>query len=368
MKKNTLVAICLSAAIAASYPAVSFSKGQGRSGNPSAARSTVVVTEKVDVHEISQSLTLIGKLEAKESVVISPEVSGKIDAIKVSANQNVTRGQLLIQLNDDKVRAALAEAQAYLKDEQRKLEEFKRLAKRGAITQTEIDAQQASVDIANARLEAEKASLRDMNIAAPFDGTVGFIDFSRGKMVSAGSELLTLDNLTTMQLDLNVPERYLPLISEGMEVNAASNAWGGEVFNGKVVGVDTRINSETLNLRVRINFANSGSKLKPGMLMSANLEFPPIQAPIVPVQSLQYSGTKRYVYVVDENNKAHKTEVILGARVENEVVIEKGLEVGDRIVVQGLVNMRDGASVSELGEQTAKPQGKPTQAKQKDNS
>ncbi|WP_375750553.1 efflux RND transporter periplasmic adaptor subunit [Vibrio sp. HN007] len=368
MKKNTLKAICLSVAIAVSYPTDAFAKGQGRAGKPAGARSTLVVTEQVDVHEISQTLTLIGKLKAEESVIISPEVSGQIDQINVSANQKVTRGQLLVQLNDDKVRAALAEAEAYLKDEQRKLQEFIRLSKRGAITQTEIDAQKASVDIASARLAAEKANLKDMNITAPFDGTVGFIDFSRGKMVSAGYELLTLDNLSNMQLDLNVPERYLPMLAEGMKVKAASNAWGGEVFNGKVSGVDTRINSETLNLRVRINFENIESKLKPGMLMSADLEFPPIKAPIVPVQSLQYSGTKRYVYVVDDNNKAHKTEVILGARVDNEVVIEKGLEVGDRIVVQGLVNMRDGASVKELGDQAAKPQGKPNQEQKKDNS
>ncbi|MDG3088586.1 efflux RND transporter periplasmic adaptor subunit [Vibrio hannami] len=365
MKKQTLLALCLSAAMVTSFPTSVMANGPGK---PSGARSTLVVTEKVDIHEISQSLTLIGKLEAKESVVISPEVSGIISSIKVSANQNVTRGQLLVQLNDDKVRAALAEADAYLRDEKRKLAEFKRLAKRGAITQTEIDAQQASVDIANARLEAEKANLQDMNIAAPFAGTVGFVDFSRGKMVSPGAELLTLDNLSVMRLDLNVPERYLPMIQEGMQVQAASNAWGGELFTGEVVGIDTRINSETLSLRVRINFNNSGSKLKPGMLMSALLEFPPIKAPIIPVQALQYSGTKRYVYIVDENNKAKRSEVILGARVGNEVVIEKGLDIGERIVVQGLVNMRDGATVRELSANKAKSQGDKTGQNNKDNS
>lgn len=78
------------------------------------------------------------------------------------------------------------------------------------------------------------------------------------------------------------------------------------------------------------------------------MEFPPIEAPIIPVQALEYSGTKRYVYVIDENNKAHRTEVFLGARVGNQVVIENGLDIGKRIVVQGIVNMRDGVSVSEV--------------------
>ncbi|MUI55911.1 efflux RND transporter periplasmic adaptor subunit [Aliivibrio fischeri] len=311
-------------------------------------QSVAVLSEEVATHEISQSLSLIGKLKASESVVISPEVAGKIDRIAVKANQNVRKGQLVVQLNDDKAIAAIKEARAYLNDEKRKLTEFQRLAKKNAITQTEIDGQKASVDIAQARLDAANADLSDLHISAPFAGTVGFIDFSRGKMVSAGTELLTLDNLSVMQLDLQVPERYLSMLSVGMNVEATSQAWENSVFSGKLIGVDSRINAETLNLRVRIEFPNKDLKMKPGMLMAATLDFPAINAPIIPVQALEYSGTKRYVYVIGEDNKAIRTEVTLGARVENRVVIASGLNVGDEIVVQGLVNMRDGVTVKQL--------------------
>ncbi|AAW86077.1 periplasmic component of efflux system [Aliivibrio fischeri ES114] len=311
-------------------------------------QSVAVLSEEVATHEISQSLSLIGKLKASESVVISPEVAGKIERIAVKANQNVRKGQLVVQLNDDKAIAAIKEARAYLNDEKRKLTEFQRLAKKNAITQTEIDGQKASVDIAQARLDAANADLSDLHISAPFAGTVGFIDFSRGKMVSAGTELLTLDNLSVMQLDLQVPERYLSMLSVGMNVEATSQAWKNSVFSGKLIGVDSRINAETLNLRVRIEFPNKDLKMKPGMLMAATLDFPAINAPIIPVQALEYSGTKRYVYVVGEDNKAIRTEVTLGARVENRVVIASGLNVGDEIVVQGLVNMRDGVTVKQL--------------------
>ncbi len=313
-----------------------------------APQAVAVVAERVATHQVSQSLSLIGKLEAEQSVVISSEVSGKVSHIAIKANQEVKKGQLLIQLNDDKAKAAVAEAHAYLKDEQRKLKEFERLVKRNAITQTEIDAQKASVDIAHARLDAANANLNDLHISAPFNGTVGFIDFSLGRMVSAGTELLTLDNLSVMQLDIQVPERYLSLISKGMTVTAKSNAWAKNEFTGKVVGIDSRINRETLNLRVRIHFDNQDGKLKPGMLLSTKLNFPAIEAPIIPVQALEYSGTKRYVYVIDSNNKATRTEVWLGARIDNQVVIDKGLAIGDKIVVQGIVNMRNGALVIEV--------------------
>lgn len=311
--------------------------------------STVtVVTEQVDIHQVSQSLSLVGKLEAEQSVIITSEVAGRVDSINIKANQDVTKGQMLVQLDDDKAKAAVAEAQAYLKDEQRKLAEFQRLVKRNAITQTEIDAQKTNVEIANARLAAANANLKDLHISAPFSGTVGFIDFSRGKMVTAGTELVTLDDLSVMQLDLQIPERYLSKLSKGMTVTARTSAWGETQFTGTVVGIDSRINAETLNLRVRIHFDNNNDYLKPGMLVAADMDFPPVEAPIIPVQALEYSGTKRFVYVIGEDNKATRTEVFLGARIDNEVVIDKGIEIGQKIVVQGIVNMRDGVSVQEL--------------------
>lgn len=340
--KNKLILSLLTVSILSVSPVVLAKRPQG-------PQAVTVVTEQVQTHQVSQSLSLVGKLEAAQSVMVSPEATGKVETIAVSANQVVTRGQLLIQLNDDKASAAVKEAKAYLKDEQRKLKEFERLVKRNAITQTEIDAQKTNVEIAQARLDAANANLKDLHISAPFGGTVGFIDFSRGKMVAAGTELLTLDDLSVMELDLQVPERYLPQIENGMKVSATTSAWGDQIFQGEVIGVDSRINPETLNLRVRINFPNNNLKLKPGMLVSAEMDFPAINAPIIPVQALEYSGTKRYVYVIDSENVAQRTEVILGARIENQVVINQGLNIGDEIVVQGIVNMRDGANVQAKG-------------------
>lgn len=339
MNKTQSITLALLLACTLSVPSYA-NKSRGN-------HSITVVSESVATHEISQSLSLIGKLKASESVIISPEVAGKIERIAVKANQNVRKGQLIVQLNDDKAIAAIKEAKAYLNDEKRKLTEFQRLAKKNAITQTEIDGQKASVDIAQARLEAANANLSDLHISAPFAGTVGFIDFSRGKMVNSGTELMTLDNLSVMELDLQVPERYLSRLTVGMVVEATSQAWENIIFSGTLIGIDSRINAETLNLRVRIEFPNKELKMKPGMLMAATLDFPAINAPIIPVQALEYSGTKRYVYVIGDDNKVIRTEVTLGARVENRVVIASGLHIGDEIVVQGLVNMRDGVMVKQ---------------------
>jgi len=309
--------------------------------NADDSESTLIISDHVESYSVNQSIKVIGTLNAKESVVLSPETNGKVSNITVVSNQKVNEGQRLVTLDDSHAKASVSEAETYLQNEIRKLKELEVLLAKEAISLTEVEAARANVNMAKARLDASQANLDDMYVTAPFTGTVGFIDFSKGEMVDTNSELFTLDNLSKMHLDLQVPEKHLPRIQIGADVTATTNAWGDKEFFGSIVGIDSRVNNDTLNLRVRLSFNNDELKLKPGMLMSAELEFPSIDAPIVPVQALQYSGTKRFVYVVDDSNMAHKREVFLGARVDNEVVIEKGIDVGDRIVIEGLVNMRN---------------------------
>ncbi|KEY91713.1 membrane protein [Candidatus Photodesmus blepharus] len=309
-----------------------------------------VLAERVKVQQISKSLSLIGRLESNESVVIASEVIGKVDKIVVSANQVVKHGKLLIQLDDNKAQALVDEAQAYLNNQKRIFNELEELVKKGAVPKTEIDAQKASLEIAVARLSIAKANLNKLYMVAPFSGTVGFVDLNRGQLVSVGDRLLTLDNLSIMKLDLEVPEVYLSMISAGMKVSAKTAAWGDTEFFGEVVGIDSHMNRDTLSFRVRVLFKNSSKKLKPGMLISANIIFSPMQVSIIPVQSIEYSGNKRFVYVISQDSKVIRTEVILGSHIGNSIVVERGLEIGQKVVVQGTVNMRDGISVSELNE------------------
>ncbi|PKF63883.1 efflux transporter periplasmic adaptor subunit [Psychromonas sp. psych-6C06] len=307
-----------------------------------------IYSELVDYHEVSQQLSLIGKLQSVQHVSIATEVTGKVSSINVNANQQVKEGQVLFKLDDKKAQATLLEAKAFLVDEQRKLSEHERLVKSNTVTQSALDAQMVQVDIGKARLSARQTELNDHYVKAPFAGTIGLIDFSRGQMVSLGSELMTLDDLSIMQLDLQVPEQYLSQLSIGMQVAATNRAWPNSLFNGEIVAIDSRINEDTLNLRIRVQFDNKEGRLKPGMMMSANIAFAAINEPIIPVQAIEYAGTKRFVYRVTSDNKVQRTEVILGGRIKDNVLIESGIEVGERIVVQGLVNMSDGLTIKDL--------------------
>lgn len=328
-----------------------FSNAVASAPSKSSQRAAPVVSiysETVGYHEISQHISLIGKLKSDQFVSIATEVAGKVSKINVQANQKVKEGQLLFQLDATKAQAALLEAEAYLADQQRQLREHQRLIKSNTVTQSSLDAQLAAVDIAKARLISSQKDVDYHALKAPFSGTIGLIDFSRGQMVSVGSELLTLDDLSIMKLDLQVPERYLPTLAKGMQVKASNRAWPGAQFLGKLTAIDSRVNEDTLNLRIRVQFDNKDNRLKPGMMMSAEIVFPAVNAAIIPVQALEYAGTKRFVYRVTAESKVQRTEVILGGRIGDSVLIESGIEVGDRIVVQGLVNMSDGLKVKDL--------------------
>ncbi|MCF1428559.1 MAG: efflux RND transporter periplasmic adaptor subunit [Shewanella sp.] len=325
----------------------------GLGGKPGAAREVAVVTGLVGQETLAQQVTVIGKLTAKKSVDLAPQIAGKVSHILVSDNQKVVRDQILLELDNARAKAARDEARAYQQDEQRKLAEYMQLKDSDAITQSEIDAQRAKVAMANARLEAAAAELEYHSLKAPFDGHVGLIDFSEGKMVTTGTELLTLDNLSQLHLDLAVPEQYLARLSRGMSVQARSQAWHDTLFNGQVVAIDPRVNPQNLNLTVRVAFDNPELKLMPGMMMSADISLPAVTKAVIPVQALEYSGTKRYVYLLGDDSKVKRTEVKLGARIGDKVLINGGVKVNDVIVVQGLVNMRDGIKVKVLPQQTA---------------
>lgn len=307
--------------------------------------ATAVGVESVESYAIAQNLALVGKLEAKTSVEIKPEVTGKVDNIAVQSNQKVNKGDVLITLERYQEQAAVAEAQAYLNDENRKANEYIRLGAKNAISKTELEAQKASAVIAKARLDVAQANLSDMTIKAPFSGTIGLIDLSQGKMLSSGDSLFTLDDLSIMRLDLQVPERYLSQLKLGMKVETKSQAWGEQVFTGEVTGIATRVDTSSLSVATRLEIKNTQDMLKPGMLMTARLVFPEIQAPIIPIQALEYSGTKRYVYVVGDDLKVKRTLIEVGTRVGEKIVVTKGLNVDQTIVTSGLVNMRDGLSV-----------------------
>ncbi|MGL5334992.1 MAG: efflux RND transporter periplasmic adaptor subunit [Enterovibrio sp.] len=342
---NDRIRVCLLAMI-------SFYSATAYAQKPLSLPAVDVITQKVVIKPVERRLRLVGNAKSQNSVTIVSEVSGKVDAIYVKTGQQVKKGQLLLSINGAKNKALLAEATAFYNDEQRKLAEFKQLYNKGALTKTNLDAQQASVDIALARLEVTKLNVRDHSLQAPFAGTVGLIDLNVGQFINIGQSLLSLDDLNVMQLDVKVPEQYLPDLRGNVMINVYSNVWPSAVFAAQLEAIDSRVEQNSLNFRARINLFPNTMPVLPGMLMEAEINFTPRMAKLVPAQSVEYLGSKRFVYKVLPDQTVKRTEVKLGGRFDHMIQVDSGVQEGDLIVVQGLVSLKDGMPINDL---TPKP-------------
>lgn len=314
------------------------------------ARQINIRTQTVTQSLAEPTLKLVGKLTANRSVIISPEVTGRIVNIAVQSGQTVARGETLIALDSGKQQAELAEQNASLRDETRKLNEMRKLVARGAVTQSELEGQQAAVDQAKARLDAARYELSLRTLQAPFAGRVSLIDLSEGALVNSGDNLLHLDEVDKLRLDLAVPERYLSLLHPGMAVTATSSAWPDQHFAGTLTTLDSRVSNDSQNIKARVMIPNANGQLRPGMLLNVVLALPARQLTLIPAQSVEYVGEQRFVYRLEADGRVKRIPVVLGETEGETVWVTEGLKIGDRIVVEGLVNLRDGVLVHDLAE------------------
>ncbi|WP_062260886.1 efflux RND transporter periplasmic adaptor subunit [Endozoicomonas arenosclerae] len=306
--------------------------------------STIVQEETIE-----RPLSAIGSLTANQSVDITPQIDGRIVSLELSEGGKVEQGNTLIKLDDREQSAKVTEAKISLKDKKRQLDYMQTLFKRKAVSQDELEAMQAEVDRLTAQLSAEEAILDHYSIEAPFNGTLGFHEVSLGTLINAATVITTLDDLSSMKLTFELPENTLSKINPGSSITASTEAWPNLQFSGVIETINPRIDPVNLTFKVRATLQNSDRKLRPGMLMRINVAGPASTALVVPARSLLFSGNQRFVYVIDDKGVAHQRSVQTGKTLGDQITVVSGLEIGERIVDEGIIKVSDGRKVS-LGE------------------
>ncbi|MEM7082630.1 MAG: efflux RND transporter periplasmic adaptor subunit [Pseudomonadota bacterium] len=346
--KKLLILILITALAAGAYW-MSLQETSTAEGPPAArggpARAVPVTLATVTSMAFQDRVEAIGTTRANESVTITAKVTDKISSINFVDGQSVDKGQLLVELTNDEQTAQLAEAKADLEDARRQLRRVEELAAQGTVAASQVDELRARASGADARLEAIVARLKDRVIRAPFAGVLGFRQVSPGTLVSPGTAITTLDDVSRLKLDFSVPELYLQAIDVGDSVIASSPAFRARAFEGIVAGIDSRIDEITRAVTVRADIPNEEGRLRPGMLMTVELQTAARTSLAVPEASVVPGDPDPYVYVVNDNTAARR-DVKTGQRSGGYIEILEGLESGDRIVVLGLVKLRDGATVS----------------------
>jgi membrane fusion protein (multidrug efflux system) len=192
------------------------------------------------------------------------------------------------------------------------------------------------------------ANLSTGNIIAPFDGILGKRGLSDDVLVSESSIILTLDDSTIIFSDLKIPETYAAVIKKGLPIEATFSGYKNKIYIGEVDSVASRINAETRTLLVRIKIINDNSKLIPGALLEVAIKYNEKNSLGVPDTAVMLEGSKIYVYKVLENNTVKKTEIETGIRNKGNLEIVSGLQMGDKIIAEGLSKANPGGKIKPI--------------------
>ncbi len=307
--------------------------------------------QPVVVHTVARSawvdrIQALGTARANESVTLTAKTAETVARVNFSDGQQVEAGAVLVELTDRTEVAQLKEAQAAYVETEKQYERLGGLVKQGTVTQSQVDQQLGARDSARARMEAIRVRLSDRVITAPFAGVLGFRSVSPGTLVQPGAVISTLDDIRTIKLDFSVPETYLAALAVGQIIEARSAAYPDKPFSGVVSSLDSRVDPITRAIVVRAEIPNPERLLRPGMLLAVDVLNRPRESLTVPEVSLSALRDQMFVYRVGVDNIAAEASVKIGARRSGEVEVLEGLNEGDRVVTDGLVRMRKGASVT----------------------
>jgi len=315
---------------------------------PAPAAPARVAVAAVQEVPFARGLSAVGSLRSDESVVLRPEVAGRIQSIEFKEGQPVKQGQLLIRLDDSVPRAELAQARANLTLAQSHYRRAVELQGKGFVSQQARDESASTLKVQEAAVALAQARLDKMTISAPFAGIVGLRSVSVGDYVSQGQDLAPLEAIDPLKVDFRVPEMYLSKVGVGQQLTLRLDALPGQERRGLVYAVSPLVDAGGRSILLRATVANQDGVLRPGMFARVQLLFSEDKALVAPEAALSPSGETQYVYRV-ENGVAKRREVTIGERREGRVEILTGVAANDMLVVSGLQRVTDGAPVTIVG-------------------
>ncbi len=308
----------------------------------------------VTAETLKVEVTAVGTLRADETVIIRPEISGRVAILHFKEGQAVSAGEPLVTLDQAEYQAQLTGSVAQTGLEEISYQRLQDLQRKNLSSPQTVDESKARLDAARAAQKLAQVRLDKTVIRAPFAGTIGLRLVSPGAYLKPGDDIANLESLGAMKLDFRVPETYLARLATGQTLTARVDAWLDQSFEGIIYAIDPAVDPETRTVLLRARLPNKGNKLRPGLFARVNLVLEQREnALIAPEQAIVPLGQTPFVYrVVD--GKAVKTPVRLGLRRPGRVEILDGLNAGDQVVTDGQLKIRDGADVKVLPPSDAK--------------
>src|SRR6185503_17634318 len=317
-----------------------------------------------------------GTVTALNQTEIRAQVSGYITGIYFKDGAKVRKGQRLYSIDQQLYNANYQQAQANLQVQETNLlraqkdaDRYHELDKKDAIAKQQVDYADAALDAAKKQVDAAKAGVNAVRanvnfatITAPFSGTIGISQVRSGTSVVAGQTILnTISTDNPIAVDFSVDQKEVYRFTQLQQAQKAKDstfsiAFGNDVypFNGSIGLIDRAVDPQTGTIKTRLVFPNEKNSLKAGMSATVRvLNQAGQNAVIIPHKAITEQLGEFFVYVPGDSNKVHQRKILPGKQIGTDIIIKDGLKPGEKIVVQGVQNLREGTVIS-----TGAPQGK----------
>lgn len=304
----------------------------------------------VEVTPVEQGIfetftTTVGSLKANESIIIRPEIDGKVKEILFDTGDRVSKGDILFRLEEATYAAHLREAKA-------KVDMWKSKAARSAIlyekkagTLKDKEEAAAQLEISKAELDRAHHNFSKAVIKAPFDGLIGFRDIGVGAYVKPGEDLVTLDDLDTIKVEFRLGENMIDKIKIGDKVTLEIDGFPDSVYEASINAIDTNVDAAAHSVRVRALLDNKEDLFKPGLFAKVKVMLSSHgDVLLVPEAAVESRGSQEFVYIVVDGI-AKRMSVKTGGRNGEKVEILAGLEPGQKVVIAGQIKVQDGFPV-----------------------
>ena len=292
----------------------------------------------------SNNLEITGSIEANESVVLRSEVSGLVKAINFKEGSNVSKGAVLVRINDNDIQAQLQDALTKENLSATSENRAKQLLAKGAISQEEYDIALANLRSLKAQAQIVRAQLARTTLRAPFSGKIGLRSISVGEYVTPSMAIANLMSTNPVKVSFSVPEKYVGQIKLNSSINFVTDA-SGKVYTGKVFAIEPGINQQTRTLQIKALAPNANNELLPGSFAKVKLALSEQKdAILVPSEAVIPVLKGKMVYIA-KNGKAQQVPVEAGTRTAESVVITSGLAIGDTVLTTGAMALKPDAPV-----------------------
>lgn len=324
-----------------------------------AAPPPAVLAEAARLAPVERVVAAVGTGKARASVELRAAASGRVEQIDFAPGERVTKGALLLRLDDAVERAALAEAEADLDEARAARERAGALMTQKRITESAFETAVGDLARAEAKLQRARAALADRELRAPFDGVIGLSDLAVGALAGRDVPVAVLEDLSVLQVEFPVPERFFAEVGLGDQIRAQTTIAPEAPLLGRVVAVERRVDEVTRAFRVRAEIPNPDLALPSGLFLRVTLVLAAAEGILAPETAVVWSGEGAHVFVLGQDGTVARRAVQTGIRRDGAVEIVSGLAAGERVVTRGIQRMRDGIAVRDAGAPDAAPTGAP---------